>query len=206
MEHVENYLHCVKAANIALQLCERIGAVPGFLENEITFLQGLTSPKTRIAVPSEDFVRRVFETEAEPTREMRLPYPVVYLNYAIPIIGRGPSRRKTNLTYHGLLLFEVPQDYMKDGEILLPFMRDLAPEAFAGLDDEYGRGDIRIMGYNSEGDTPPTLTRLWLHREPHRDPKEPGLPVDDYEVEQLRRFVAGYQTLMGKSNPDEVDR
>jgi len=196
---IENYLHCVKAANVAFQLCELMGAVPGFLENEITFLQGLTSPETRIAVPSEDFVRRVFETEAEPTREMRLPYPVVYLNYAIPIIGRGPSRRKTNLTYHGLLLFEVPQAYLDNrGAILLPFMRDLAPEAFAGLDDEYGRGDIRIMGYNSEGDAPPSLTSLWLHREPHRDPKEAALPIDDYEVEQLRRFVAGFLTLNEK--------
>ena len=189
---IENYLHCVKAANIALQLCERMGAVPVWLENEITFLQALTSPETRIAVPSEDFVRRIFEMEAEPTREMRLPYPVVYLNYAIPIIGRGPSRRKTNLTYHGLLLFEVPQDYMKDdGGVLLPFMRDLAPEAFAGLDDEYGRGDIRIMGYNSEGEDPPLLTRLWLHRDSPQDSAD-DLPIDDYETFQLRRFVAGF--------------
>ena len=189
---MENYLHCVKAANIALQLCERMGAVPGLLENEITFLQALTSPKTRITVPSENFVRRIFEMEAEPTREMRLPYPVVYLNYAIPIIGRGPSRRKTNLTYHGLLLFEVPQDYMKDyGGVLLPFMRDLAPEAFAGLNDEYGRGDIRIMGYNSEGEDPPLLTRLWLHRDSPQDSAE-DLPIDDYETFQLRRFVAGF--------------
>ena len=189
---MENYLHCVKAANIALQLCERMGAVPVWLENEITFLQALTSPETRIAVPSEDFVRRIFEMEAEPTREMRLPYPVVYLNYAIPIIGRGPSRRKTNLTYHGLILFEVPQAYLDNGGgVLLPFMRDLAPEAFAGLDDEYGRGDIRIMGYNSEGEDPPLLTRLWLHRDSPQDSAE-DLPIDDYETFQLRRFVAGF--------------
>ena len=188
---MENYLHCVKAANIALQLCERMGAVPVWLENEITFLQALTSPETRIAVPSEDFVRRIFEMEAEPTREMRLPYPVIYLNYAIPIIGRGSSRRKTNLTYHGLLLFEVPQAYLDNGGGLLPFMRDLAPEAFAGLDDEYGRGDIRIMGYNSEGEDPPLLTRLWLHRDSPQDSAD-DLPIDDYETFQLRRFVAGF--------------
>ena len=195
---MENYGHSLNTANVALQLWELLGGAPGFLENELVFLQGLTHPGTMIAVLDGEAVDHVLEMEAEPTREVRLPYPVVYLDCAIPIIGRGPSRRKTNLTYHGLLLFEVPEDYMDGG--FLPFMRDACPEAFAGLDDAYGRGDIRIMGYNSEGEAPPSLTRLWLHR----DAPPAGtldVPIDDYEASQLRRFVAGFLTLESGEAP-----
>lgn len=192
---MENYIHSLNAASVTLHLCEKmLGGVPRFLENEVTFLQGLTHPQTRVVELSRDLISRIFEREVEPTREMRLPSPVVYLDGAIPIIGRGPSRRKTNLTYHGLLLFEVPQSYLNDKKgFLLPFMKGAYPEAYAGLNDDYGHGDIRIMGYNSEGEDVPGLTRLWLH---HAEP--PGVmeaALDGYEAAQLRRFVAGFLTL-----------
>ena len=200
---MENYLRSYKNACVTIQLWDEFlggvdelgGGVPLFLENEMVFLQGLTHPETQVVMLSGDLVSRILEMGTEPTREMRLPFPLIYLDSAIPIIGRGPSRHKTNLTYHGLLLFEVPQSYLNDeGDILLPFMRCADPEAYAGLDDAYGRGDIRIMGYNSEGETLPSLTRLWLHQ--NTPPGGFDVPVDDYEAAQLRRFVAGFLTLL----------
>ena len=191
-----NLLRSYKNACVTIQLWDEfLGGVPRFLENEMVFLQGLTHPEMSTLVLGGDLVSSILEMEAEPTREMRLPHSLLYLDSAIPIIGRGSSRQKTNLTYHGLLLFEVPQSHLNDeGDILLPFMRGAAPEAYAGLDDAYGRGDIRIMGYNSEGETLPSLTRLWLHQ--NTPPGRFDVPVDNYEAAQLRRFVAGFLTLL----------
>jgi len=203
MEYVwmENYIRCLQAVDRTLRLWG-VGFVKDgvpyhrgpirHLINEVLFIHGLTHPKTRL-FGLRGLVDHIASMDAEPTRDMRLPTPVVYLDCSIPVIGRGLGE-KTNLTYHALLLFEVPQSYLNDYKetFLVPFMKDTYPEAYSQYDDAYGRGDIRIMGYNAEGEDDPCLglTRLWLH---HDEP--PGvmeLALDGYEAAQLRRFVAGF--------------
>ncbi len=207
-----NYNRCLQAVDNTLRLSGVgfvkdglpyiVGSSIEHLENEVIFLQGLTHPKTMVLKLRGSLVNQIASMTLEPSREIRLPNPVVYLDCPIPVIGRDRGE-KTNLTYHGLLFFEVPQSYLNGYKetFLLPFMRDTYPEPFAKYDDAYGNGDIRIMGFYSEGeDALPGLTRLWLHHKP-LSPSPRETTLDGYEAAQLRRFVAGFlNTLAGEPN------
>jgi len=128
------------------------------------------------------------DNKYDPNRHI-LPFDVIYIEAKIPIIGSTYEMKKTNINYHGILLFNVYKDQGHSFEY--PWYSKDNKEAIS----------IRMLSCWSTPDKPGGYMRLCLTDERvDVSPDEVSFKMEDFEQKQLKSFALNFLDFI--NDPD----
>ena len=128
------------------------------------------------------------DNKYDPSRH-RLPFDVVFVDAKIPIIGSTEFIKKTNISYHGFLLFNVYEDNITDFKYPWYTKNDKEVKS------------IRMLSLWSSKDHPGGYMRFCLTDERTDVPKsEINFKIEDFEQKQLASFGLNFLDFI--NDPD----
>ena len=138
---------------------------------------------------NDDIIRLITLTDNEYTLEHKLPFDVIFIEAKIPVIGRYDTDFKTNIYYHGFLVFNIYNDYGTN--YTFPWYKQ----------EKKNVCDIRIMGVYSKDNKLVGLTRLSLvKKREDTEETETQLMIPEHEAKQIRSFVLNFLDFL--NDPD----
>lgn len=160
-------------------------------KNNVNFGIGLLKSKIFEVPHDVNMLLTLTDNKFDFTRH-KLPFDIIFIDAPTPILGRSENVYKTNLVYHGLLVFNVYSMVGKD--IIYPWYK-------ISENDKEAK-EIRIMGYYSGGGEIKGLTRISLSNYERDDVKETFLQMvmPQHEINQLRSYVLNFLDFL--NDPD----
>jgi len=155
--------------------------------NFFYFVVNSSLDKSRVFKIPKNLTTLFTMTDNKPRSDMRLPFPIIFLETKIPIFGKykeNESITKGKVYYNGLLLREIPRE----------FMNNIGIHQFS-LEDIMNSDDVEIQFFGlSESDNPSGFFDVYETQSELKDPFPlRDMPLnDENEFIQLRSFIANF--------------